>query len=100
MASAIRFFEEVRVLFAVEELVQRFSVVLEYYTRSDIRNRLGGSTLRWSRGDFHSQTIVNCLQSPSEGILVIERRLPPHMEEDLAISLGAPERASAASSPH
>ena len=82
-AGAIPFLEAVRVLFAVHELVERFPVLLEYHLRS-------------ARGDFHVQTICRYLEQSSEGVFVIERHLPPDLEEDRALLLQALEQAGGA----
>ena len=94
-AGAIRFLEEVRVLFAIHELVERFPVLLEYHLRSDIRRRVSASGLRSVRGDFHVQTICRYLEQSPEGIFIIERHVPPDLDEDRAILLQALERATA-----
>ena len=93
-ANAIHFFEELRILFASEQVIQHFPVVLEYYQRSDIRRRVGESGLKTTRADFHIQTIVNYLEGSTEGIFVIERHLPPDMVEDRALLLMALENAA------
>ena len=88
-ANAIRFFDELRILFAADELIRSFPVVLEYYLRSDIRGRISGSALRSTRADFHIETIVNYLQTSPQGIFVIERHLPPDLGADRLILLHA-----------
>ena len=93
-ANALHFFEELRVLFASEELIQQFPVVLEYYQRSDIRRRTGESGLRTTRADFHIRTIISYLEESVEGIFVIERHLPPDLVEDRAILFRALENAA------
>ena len=95
-ASATRFFEELKVLFATDELIQRFPIVLEYYLRSDIRERILRSALRTTRAEFHIETIVNYLESSTEGTFVIERHLPPDMGGDRAILLRALDAARGA----
>ncbi len=95
-AGAIPFLEAVRVLFAVHELIERFPVLLEYHLRSDIRRRVSASGLRSVRGDFHVQTICRYLEQSSEGVFVIERHLPPDLEEDRALLLQALEQAGGA----
>ena len=88
-AGAIQFLEAVRVLFAAHELIERFPVLLEYHLRSDIRRRVSASALRSARGDFHVQTICRYLEESPDGVFVIERHLPPDLEEDRALLLQA-----------
>ena len=38
-AYALRFFEELRLLFTVDELTRHFPIILEYYLRNDIQRR-------------------------------------------------------------
>ncbi len=92
-ADALHFFEELRVLFASEELIQHFPVVLEYYQRSDIRRPTGESELRTLRADFHIRTIISYLEESVEGIFVIERHLLPDLDEYRAILLMALQNA-------
>ena len=75
----------------MEEIIQMFPVVLEYYRRKEIRQRLAASTLRTSRGDFHIRAMTNYLEESPEGIFVIERHVPPDLSEDRAILLTALE---------
>lgn len=93
--SALRFFEEARLLFARDELLQQFPVLLEYYLRSDILKRLHESALKTTRSDFHIQTISNYLEESTAGVFVIERHLPPDLEVDRAILMEAWDRAAA-----
>ena len=89
MVGAMPFFEELRILFTMEEMLQQFPILLEHYLRHDIRQRLTNSTLRTVKVDFHIQAIVNYLESSDEGIFAIDRHFPPDLVEDRAILLRA-----------
>ena len=93
--SALRFFEEVRLGFTMHELTQQFPVLLEHYLRQEIRRRIGDGTLRVARSDFHIQTMTRYLEESEEGVFVLERHLPPDMEEDRVILHQAFECAQA-----
>lgn len=90
--NALRFFEEVRVQFALHELVAGFPVLLEHHLRSDLRQRVAASGLRTLRGDFHVQTICRYLEDSPEGVFAIDRHVPPDLEEDRDLLLQAFER--------
>lgn len=94
-ASALRFFDELRLLFVREELIEQFPILLEHYLRQDMAARLGQTTLSTARADFHIQTIINYLRESPQGVFVIERHLPPDMEGDRAIMLTALANATA-----
>ena len=83
--NALRFFEEVRLWFTMHELTQQFPVLLEHYLRREIRRRVADATLRVDRSDFHIQTMTRYLEDSDEGVFVLERHLPPDMEEDRLI---------------
>ena len=91
--SALRFFDELRVLFVREELVRKFPILLEHHLRRDMVARLNDTTLSTARADFHIQTIINYLNESPKGVFVIERHLPPDMEGDRAVMLAALENA-------
>ena len=91
--SALRFFDELRVLFVREELVRKFPILLEHHLRQDMVARLNDTTLSTARADFHIQTIINYLNESPKGVFVIERHLPPDMEGDRAVMLAALENA-------
>jgi len=88
-ANAIHLFNELRVLFVMEELCHCFPVILEYYLRSEIHQRLAATQLKNTRAEFHIQTMINYLEESSEGVFVIERHLPPDLPEDRRILLEA-----------
>lgn len=92
--SAARFFEEVRVQFALQELTAGFPILFEHHLRSDIRKRVAASGLRTLRGDFHVQTICKYLDESDDGVFAIERHLPPDMTEDHALLLQALQRSA------
>ncbi len=92
--SALRFFEEVRVQFALHELLQGFPVLLEHHLRSELRQRVTAADLRTLRGDFHVQTICRYLEDSADGVFAIERHLPPDLEEDHELLLKALQRAA------
>ena len=94
-ANALQFFEELRILFTVEELLRRFPVILEYYLRNDIQKRVDSSALHTSQADFHIETIVNYLETSAEGVFVLERHLTPDMVKDRIILLRAFENTAA-----
>ncbi|MBN99032.1 MAG: hypothetical protein CME16_07255 [Gemmatimonadetes bacterium] len=89
MVGAMPFFEELRILFTMEEMLQQFPVLLEHYLRRDIRRRLTSTALRTAKADFHIQAIVNYLESSEEGLFVIDRHFPPDLVEDRGILLRA-----------
>lgn len=91
--SAFRFLEEVRVGFAAHELVQRFPVLLEFHLRTEILQRVGASGVRSVRGEFHVQTVCRYLEDSADGVFVVDRHLPPDMDEDRALLLSALQRA-------
>jgi len=93
--NALRFFEEVRVQFALHELIQGFPILLEHHLRSELRQRVTASGLRTLRGDFHVQAICRYLDDSEDGVFTIERHLPPDLEEDHALLLKALQRAAA-----
>lgn len=95
-ARAVHFFEEVRIQFALQELTAGFPILFEHHLRSDIRRRVAASGLRTLRGDFHVQTICRYLEDSDDGVFVIERHLPPDMEEDHALLLKALQRSAMA----
>lgn len=88
-ANALHLFNELRVLFVMEELCQNFPVILEYYLRPDIHQRLSATQLQNMRAEFHIQTMIKYLEESSEGVFVIERHFPPDLPEDRAILLEA-----------
>jgi hypothetical protein len=92
--DALRFFEEVRVQFVLQELIQGFPVLLEHHLRSELRQRVTASGLRTLRGDFHVQAICRYLEDSEDGLFAIERHLPPDLEEDHALLLQALQRAA------
>lgn len=87
--SALAFFESVRIRFACTDLLEQFPILLEYHVHADIRQRLGRSGLRTSRGEFHIRTICQYLENSDNGVFVIERHLPPDMAEDRAVLMKA-----------
>lgn len=87
--GALPFFEELRVMFTSEELLQKFPILLEYHLRSEIRQRLAHSALRTTRAEFHIQVLCNYLEASGEGLFVIDRHLPPDLAEDRAILMRA-----------
>lgn len=93
MASAFRFLEQVRVSFAAHEPVPHFPVLLEYHPRSDILQRVRISGLLSMRGEFHVQALSRHLEDSADGVLAIDRHLPPDMEKDRALLLRALDRA-------
>jgi hypothetical protein len=92
--QASLFFEELRLLFVREELVQQFPILLDHYLRRDMVRRLSDTTLTSARADFHIQTIINYLKESPEGVFVIERHLPPDMIGDRQIMLAALDNAA------
>ena len=87
--GALRFFEELRVMFTSEELYKQFPILLEHYMCSEIRQRLAHCSLRTTRTEFHIQALCNYLEVSSEGIFVIDRHLPPDLAEDRALLMQA-----------
>ena len=97
MVGALQFFEELRVLFTMEEMLQQYPILLEHYLRRDIRQRLANCTLRTTKVDFHIQVIVNYLEGSTDGVFDIDRHFPPDLVEDRGILLQAFERVLAGS---
>ena len=95
-AYALRFFEELRLLFTVDELTRHFPIILEYYLRNDIQKKVDTSALRTAQADYHIETIVNYLETFTEGVFILESHLTPDMELDRTILLRAFERATGA----
>jgi len=62
-ANALRFFEELRLLFTVDELTRHLPIILEYYLRNDIQKKVDSSALRTVQADYHIETIVNYLET-------------------------------------
>lgn len=91
--SAARFFDELRQQFGAHEVTRTFPILLEHHLRSDVRQRVAASGLRTMRGEFHVQTIHRYLEDSVDGVFVIERHVPPDMEEDLQLLLQALQRA-------
>ncbi len=89
--GALAFFEELRVRFTMEELLQQYPILLEHYLRDEIRHRLAVCTLRTTKADFHIQAIVNYLEESTEGLFAIERHFPPDLGADRAVLLEAYE---------
>ena len=93
-ANAMRFFEELRILFTVDELTRKFPVILEYYLRKEIQTKVDSSALRTAQADYHIETIVNYLETSTEGTFNLESHLTPDMVKDRLILLRAFERAA------
>ena len=58
--GALPFFEELRVLFTMDELIQQFPILLEHYLRREVRQRLADCTMRTARAEFHIQAVGVC----------------------------------------
>ena len=87
--TALTFFEELRIRFTMEELLQQYPILLEHYLRNEIHRRLAICTLRTTKADFHIQAIINYLEDSSTGEFAIERHFPPDLGADRVILLTA-----------
>ena len=93
--GALPFFEELRVLFTMDELVHQFPILLEHYLRREVRQRLADCTMLTTKAEFHVQAIINYLENSSNGVFVIDRHFPPDLAEDRGVLLKAFERTRA-----